>query len=129
MKRFKVVATGLAGGAATVGIYVALADSPSMGPVKLSPQHYTVRLDNDCVRVLEYRLKPGQKEILHSHPKGVVIALADATVRTTLADGTVAAHPSANGDVTWRDALTHSAENIGATEAHYIAVELKSCAR
>jgi hypothetical protein len=129
MKHLNAIAAGVVLGAATVGAFVALADSTSMDPVRLSPQYYTVRLENDCVRVLEYRLLPGQKETMHSHPKGVVIALADATVRTTLADGTVAAHASANGDVTWREGLTHSAENTGTTEAHYIAVELKSCAR
>jgi hypothetical protein len=31
-------------------------------PVKLSPQYYNVLLDNGHVRVLEYRLKPGEKE-------------------------------------------------------------------
>jgi hypothetical protein len=29
-------------------------------PVKISPQYYTIRLENDRVRVLEYRLKPGE---------------------------------------------------------------------
>jgi hypothetical protein len=49
----------------------------------------------------------------------------DAKVRTTLPDGTVVAYPSHSGDVLWRDAVTHSAENVGTTEAHYYAVELK----
>jgi len=30
-----------------------------------------------------------------------------------------------NGEARWRDAVTHAAENIGTTEAHVIAVELK----
>jgi hypothetical protein len=30
-------------------------------PVKTSPQYYKVLLENDQVRVLEYRLKPGEK--------------------------------------------------------------------
>jgi quercetin dioxygenase-like cupin family protein len=109
---------------------VALAEStPQLDPVALSPQLYSVRFENDRVRVLEFRLKPGGKEPMHSHPPGVVFALADATVRTTLPDGTVVAYPSHAGDVLWRDAVTHSAENVGTTEAHYYAVELKSAPR
>ena len=109
---------------------VALAEStPTLDPVALSPQLYTVRFENDRVRVLEYRLKAGGKEPMHSHPPGVVFALADATVRTTLPNGTVVAYPSHAGDVLWRDAVTHSAENVGTTEAHYYAVELKDASR
>ena len=103
--------------------------TPTLDPVAISPQLYSVRFENNRVRVLEYRLKPGGKEPMHSHPPGVVFALADATVRTTLPNGTVVAYPSHAGEVLWRDTVTHSAENVGATEAHYYAVELKDAPR
>lgn len=113
-------------GVTSAVMVVALAESaPMVDPVAISPQLYSVRFENDRVRVLEYRLKPGGREPMHSHPPGVVFALADATVKTTLPDGTVVAYPSHAGDVLWRDAVTHSAENVGTTEAHYYAVELK----
>lgn len=113
-------------GVTSAVMVVALAESaPMLDPVAISPQLYSVRFENDRVRVLEYRLKPGGREPMHSHPPGVVFALADATVKTTLPDGTVVAYPSHAGDVLWRDAVTHSAENVGTTEAHYYAVELK----
>jgi hypothetical protein len=35
-------------------------------PVKISPQFYKLLLENDQVRVLEYRLKPGEKELAGS---------------------------------------------------------------
>ena len=50
-------------------------------PVKTSPQFYKVLLENDEVRVLEYRLKPGQKEPIHSHPAGVVYVLSGAALK------------------------------------------------
>jgi hypothetical protein len=34
---------------------------------------------------------------MHSHPDGVVITLADATLRSTLADGTSSTHAYVNG--------------------------------
>jgi len=119
---------GVACGALVSALALAAA-RPVLDPVALSPQLYSVRFENDRVRVLEYRLKPGGKEPMHSHPPGVVFALADARVKTTLPDGSVVAYPSHAGDVLWRDAVTHSAENVGATEAHYYAVELKDAPR
>ena len=117
-------------GATSAVAMAAIAEStPTLDPVALSPQLYSVRFENDRVRVLEYRLKPGGKEPMHSHPPGVVFALADATVKTTLPDGKVVTYPSHTGEVLWRDAVTHSAENVGATEAHYYAVELKGAPR
>ena len=113
-------------GVTSAVMVVALAEAaPMLDPVAISPQLYSVRFENDRVRVLEYRLKPGGREPMHSHPPGVVFALADAAVKTTLPDGTVVSYPSHAGDVLWRDAVTHSAENVGTTEAHYYAVELK----
>jgi|SRR4030095_7973400 hypothetical protein len=56
-------------------------------PVKLSPQYYNVLLDNEHVRVPEYRLKPGEKEPLHSHPAGIVYVFGEAKLKITYSDG------------------------------------------
>jgi quercetin dioxygenase-like cupin family protein len=56
-------------------------------PVTTSPQFYKVLLDNDQVRVLEYRLKPGEKEPMHSHPAGVVYVLSGATLKFSYPGG------------------------------------------
>jgi quercetin dioxygenase-like cupin family protein len=96
-------------------------------PVKTHPEYYTVRIDNEWVRVLEYRLKPGQKEPMHSHPHGFVYMLGDARARVTLADGSSSAVEDHAGDLTWRGPTTHAYENVGTTEVHAIGVELKPC--
>jgi beta-alanine degradation protein BauB len=96
-------------------------------PVKLSPQYYKVWIDNDRVRVLEYHLKPGQKEAMHSHPPGFVYSISDATLRMTVPDGTTSDVSLHAGQVAWREATTHAAENIGKDEAHALALELKPC--
>jgi beta-alanine degradation protein BauB len=98
-------------------------------PVKVSPQYYTVRFENDRVRVLEYWLKPGEKEATHSHPPGVVYVLGDATIRSVRPDGTSSETAGKAGEVFWRDDTTHAVENVGATDARAIAIELKPCAR
>ena len=100
MTRFRDITLGTIIGSVVTGALVAAsAAAPNMDPVKLSPQYYTVRIDNARVRVLEYRLDPGQKEVMHSHPAGIVFALADATVRTYLPDGTSVAYPSKKGEI------------------------------
>lgn len=98
-------------------------------PVKVSPQYYVVRFENDRVRVLEFHMKPGEKEAMHSHPPGVVYSLADATIRNALPDGTSSETSLKAGDVRWRENTTHTGENIGTTEARAIAIELKPCTR
>jgi quercetin dioxygenase-like cupin family protein len=105
------------------------AQDQSQDPVRVSPQFYTVRVENDRVRVLEYRLKPGEKEAMHSHPAYVVHVLSDATVRTTLPSGTTAETTVKNGEIIWSEPASHAAENIGRTDLHLIIVELKGPGR
>ena len=124
MERVVYVAVGIALGALAVSAAgrVAIQD-----PVKLSPQYYTVRFENDRVRVLELHMKPGGKEPMHSHPPGVVYWLANATIRNVLPDGTSSETTVKAGDVLWRETTTHTGENLGATEARALAIELKPC--
>ena len=101
---------------------------PDMDPVKLSPQYYKVPVENEYVRVLEYRLKPGQKEPMHSHPCGVVYVLSGARTRVSSPDGKTTEGETTAGEIVWRDPTTHAMENIGKTEARAIAIEMKgSC--
>ena len=95
-------------------------------PVKASPQYYKVLLENDQVRVLEYRLKPGEKEPMHSHPAGVVYVLIGATLKFTYTDGRTEEKAAVVGETLWRNPTTHAVENVGDTEAHAIAIDLKN---
>jgi hypothetical protein len=127
MKQAYIFAIGLICGAILTGIWLN-AQQPEMDPVKISPQYYKVRLDNDKVRVLEYRLKPGEKEAMHSHTVGIVYTLSEANLRVTQADGSKSEAIGKADNVIWREQpVTHSIENIGTTDAHAIAVELKAC--
>ena len=125
MKRIVHLITGILLGAFTTFAITSAVKSAPQDPVKVSPQYYKVLLESDQVRVLEYRLKPGEKEPKHSHPAGVVYVFNDSTLRSTLADGKSAESSGKAGDVYWRNPVTHSLENIGSTEAHALAVELK----
>jgi len=77
-------------------------------PVKTSPQYYKVLLENDQVRVLEYRLKAGEKEPMHSHPAGVVHVLSGAKLKFSYPDGRTEERAADTGETIWRDPTTHA---------------------
>jgi quercetin dioxygenase-like cupin family protein len=94
-------------------------------PVKAAPQVFTERINNDHVRVLEYRSKPGTKETMHSHPALVIYVISGGKLKSTTPDGKSQVLKYKTGDVVWREAVTHTVENIGTTELHSIFVEMK----
>ncbi len=128
MTPWKALFAGAALGSLATAMVGMAAAPATPDPVLQSPQIYTVKLENDRVRVLEYRLKPGQKEPMHTHSRErVLYDFGDATLRLTMADGTTTTHVGKAGEVTFgTPPITHSAENIGSTDAHYLAIELKN---
>ncbi len=106
-----------------------VAYSQDRDPVKVSPDYYKVLLDNEQVRVLEYRLKPGQKEGMHSHSTGIVYGFTAAKTKSTSLDGKITEGTGKAGDVFWRNPTTHMLENIGTTDVHALAVELKNACK
>lgn len=94
-------------------------------PVHTDGDKYKPLLDNPCVRVLEYRDRPGDKTQPHRHPAFALYALAPFKRRLHLPDGQVLAREFKAGDVMWSPAQTHIGENIGDTPTHVLIVELK----
>ncbi|MDW5443874.1 hypothetical protein [Polaromonas sp. SM01] len=86
---------------------------------------YKIILENDCVRVLDYRDSPGEKTHQHKHPPFVLYALSSFRRTLTLPDGKVLRREFKEGDVMWSEEQTHIGENIGQTPTHVLIVELK----
>ncbi len=87
---------------------------------------YASLLENDTVRVMEIRLKPGQKAPMHNHPNNhVVYVKNDAKLKLSFPDGKDAVFDLKGGQVLWLDAGPHEAENVGTTDAHNLVVEVK----
>jgi beta-alanine degradation protein BauB len=128
MKRVTHLIIGMLLGAllATFAFAVSSGVMSQQDAVKLSPQYYKVLLENDQVRVFEYRLKPGEKEIMHSHPAGVLYGFGDAKLKITYPDGKTEEIVATGGEAHWRAPVTHALENIGNTEAHALVVEPKN---
>ena len=121
MKRSHLIVAALAA-CATLALVVARA--PAQDPAAVNKTVH-VRLDNPHVRVLEATLAPGQREQMHSHPAYVIYVLTGGTVRNHAADGSTSEATLHDGDVVYREPLTHWAENIGTTTIRIVLVELK----
>ena len=100
--------------------------SHAQDAVAVSPDIYTVLFENDEIRVLELEYEPGERDVMHSHPRYTIV---------TKEGGTLRIHTEGNEP---RDAdmqvdqprpldpvTAHWAENVGDTTVRVIAVEFK----
>jgi quercetin dioxygenase-like cupin family protein len=94
--------------------------------LKAAPEAYGLLLENDKVRVMEVRLKPGQKAPMHDHPnKHVVYVMKDAKFKLSFPDGKSTQVDLKTGKALWMEAGSHETENVGQTDAHNLVIELK----
>lgn len=98
-------------------------DAPD--PLSSDGDKYKLVFENERVRVLEYRDKPGQKTRQHRHPDFVLCALSSFSRRLTHGDGRAVSREIEAGQAIWGSAQVHVGENIGTTDTHVIIVELK----
>ena len=94
-------------------------------PVKVAPKNVKVVFENERVRVIEVRIKPGEKIPVHSHPANVTIALSDFKGKFVSDSGEPMVKQFKLDTVLWSEPITHASENVGSTEIHAIAIELK----
>lgn len=94
--------------------------------VKEDPKHYKVELENDDVRVLRIYYEPGEKSVMHEHPKGVAIFLTDYQAKFTTPTGEEIPVSGKAGQVIWTDGDKHLPENTGNKSFEVIQIEMKS---
>jgi beta-alanine degradation protein BauB len=109
----------------TLLLFVAAATALAQDVVRVSPETHRVLLENAQARVLDVHVKPGEKVGMHSHPASILYYLTDAKLKITYPDGKTEERDVKAGTAVASDAVTHTAENIGATELHEVHTELK----
>ena len=96
----------------------------TLDPVETNPDHYAVVFENDRVRVLEYKDRPGDRTTPHEHPDSVMVTLTG--FRRRLYSGDTQRDVELPAGMTgWLPAQEHAGENIGDTQTEVIFVELK----
>jgi len=110
----------------------ALADTASaQDATRMQPQSFRVAFENDKLRALEFRSRPGMGvcgEGMHSHPAHLTVVLSTGKVRVTTPDGKVQVIDGQLGDVFWSEAETHEVENISGRDSRGLLIELKPAA-
>lgn len=87
--------------ACAAAVPLALAQPAGPDPLQTDGDKYRAILDNACVRVLEYRDRPGEQTHQHVHPAFVLYALAPFKRTLTLPDGKAISREFKIGDVMW----------------------------
>ena len=103
-------------------------DVTAQDAAKVNPRSYRVMLENNSVRVLEYRSLPGLGvcgQGKHFHPAHLVVAMSDGRVKVTTEDDKLIAADQKSGAVFWEPAVTHSVENISGRPMRAYMVEIK----
>jgi hypothetical protein len=111
------------------GIAVAF-EAQAQDAAVMQPQSYRVALENEYVRVLDFRSRPGMGVCgsgMHSHPPHLTVLLSEGAVRVTTPDGkTVEQRNMPLGTVFWEPAVTHTVENVSGANMRGLLVEVKS---
>ena len=94
-------------------------------PTATDGDKYKVIFENEQVRVLDYKDRPGDKTHQHRHPAFVLYAMGPFKRKIHHPDGKILMREFKAGDVLWSGAQTHIGENVGTTPTHVIMVEMK----
>ena len=108
-------------------------DSHHLDAMLAAPEHHEILLENDKVRVLDTRLRPGDRTPIHTQKSSAalyVMSWSDFLRRdaegNVIVDSRSWDRQPAVGEALWLPPLPpHSVENVGAAELRLIAVELK----
>lgn len=96
--------------------------------VTSDPRSFRVVVENERVRVIEFRSRPGLGvcgQGTHYHPERVTVSLTGAKVRVTNAEGRSRVREVPPGHVSFEPAVTHATENIGGSGTRTYMIELK----
>jgi quercetin dioxygenase-like cupin family protein len=99
----------------------------TMDAVTASPDKFKVLLENDHVRVIEYKLRPGEKDNWHTHPAKSSYVVSGGNLKIRLENGEEIDVEEKTGTATWMNELgKHHAENVGNTDVVIVFTEVKA---
>ena len=95
--------------------------------LKASPANFKLLLENEKVRVLEYSLKPGEKDTPHTHPAKSSYVVSGGKIKVYLENGEALIFDEKAGTADWGNYVgKHWVENIGNTTVKIVLTEIKS---
>ncbi|ULQ53371.1 hypothetical protein [Flavihumibacter fluvii] len=102
-------------------------DETEIDFIKSSPDRTKILLENEYVRVIEYSLKPGEKDSTHSHPPKTSYVISGGTLRVYPENEKPFDTEEVKGKAEWSEKRgKHFVENIGKTTVTILLTEIKS---
>jgi quercetin dioxygenase-like cupin family protein len=101
-------------------------DTLNIDIVKTSPNQAKVLMENQYVRVVEYFIKPGEKDVWHTHPPRSSYVVSGGKVKVYSENGEPKISEVITGTSSWAgQGAKHYVENIGNTDIKIILTEIK----
>lgn len=101
-------------------------DSLNIDIVKTSPNQARVLLENEHVRVVEYAVKPGEKDLWHTHPPRSSYVVSGGKVKVYTENAEPKISEVLTGSSSWAgQGAKHYVENVGETDIKIILTEIK----
>ena len=98
----------------------------NLDAIKSSPANFKLLLENQYVRVLEYSLKPGEKDTQHTHPAKSSYVVSGGKLKVYLENDETIIADEVTGTASWMDYVgKHTVENIGTTTVTIVLTEIK----
>ena len=105
----------------------------SLDALVAAPDHHTLLFENERVRILDTRIRPGTRTAVHTHrwPAALYVISWSSFIRrdergSVVLDSRTVAALETPPPALWTPALApHSLENIGSADLRIISVELK----
>ena len=102
-------------------------DTTETDVLSASPDKYKLLLENDHVRVIQYTLKPGEKDNPHTHPPKTSYVISGGTFRVYPENEKPFDYVEVQGVTEWSDKTSkHYVENIGNTSITILLTEIKA---
>ena len=105
-------------------------DTTEIDFVKSTPDKTKILLENEYVRVIEYTLKPGERDSTHTHPPKTSYVISGGTVRVYPENEKPFDYVEVKGQTEWAEKRgRHYVENIGNTTVTILLTEVKAAHR
>jgi len=105
-------------------------DNTEIDFVESTPDKTKILLENEYVRVIEYTLKPGERDNTHTHPPKTSYVISGGLLRVYPENAKPFDVEELTGKSEWSDKVgIHYVENIGKTTITILLTEIKSAQR
>lgn len=97
-------------------------------PIQVDPAHYRLEYEDDRVRVIRFRLMPGEKSPLHEHATRISVVVSGSRLRIEDTEGAIHEITVYTGAAERQLATRHTVENVGDQPYEELTTEFKDAA-